>query len=349
MLRPPVTIPVAAVHGLLSGVQVQDVASLAWTEELLQKAGIAPALLEEASSCVTAEQYTTLFRLLMDRLDDECLGLLSRPLRRGSFALLARSAVGAPSLEVALQRVARSFRLLQDDVALVCLREGSLTGLCLKFNAVSAWRHNFAHELMLRVFWRLLAWLHGGDLRPRRFDFSFEQPHYAGLYAKIFPGAIQFSQPYSGVWFDAVALAKPVRRDQQALKVFLQAAPGNVVGPWQSEHTVSARVRDLLQQTSPAWPDLAVTAKALHLSTSTLQRHLAMEGTTFQSLKDQLRRDMAITRLNSSTRPLAALAAELGFADSAAFQRAFKGWTGSAPGSYRKLRKPNDDQRCITK
>ena len=72
------------------------------------------------------------------------------------------------------------------------------------------------------------------------------------------------------------------------------------------------------------------------MSTSTLQRRLASEGASFQSLKDELRRDMAIVRLNTSTISLGALAYELGFADSAAFQRAFKGWTGSAPGAYRR-------------
>jgi AraC-like DNA-binding protein len=72
------------------------------------------------------------------------------------------------------------------------------------------------------------------------------------------------------------------------------------------------------------------------MSTTTLQQRLAMEGTSFQSLKDELRRDMAIVRLNASAVPLAALAQELGFNDSGAFQRALKGWTGSAPGAYRK-------------
>ena len=74
------------------------------------------------------------------------------------------------------------------------------------------------------------------------------------------------------------------------------------------------------------------------MSPSTLQRRLALEGISYQSLKDELRRDTAITRLTNSTVSLTQLAFELGFADSAAFQRAFKGWTGSAPGAYRSER-----------
>ena len=45
---------------------------------------------------------------------------------------------------------------------------------------------------------------------------------------------------------------------------------------------------DARVQQAAAWPDLADTAQALHMAASTLQRRLAMDGTSFQSLKDEL-------------------------------------------------------------
>ena len=97
-------------------------------------------------------------------------------------------------------------------------------------------------------------------------------------------------------------------------------------------------MRVQLQSRQPAWPDLAETAAALGMSMATLQRRLAAEHTSFQKVKDELRRDVAVVRLNAGHATLAEIAFELGFADSAAFQRAFKSWTGSAPGSYRQQR-----------
>ena len=127
-----------------------------------------------------------------------------------------------------------------------------------------------------------------------------------------------------------------MRQDEESLFKFLSNAQSNVLLPRRNLDTVSASVRCHLQQTVPQWPDMAATASSLHMSGATLQRRLASEGTSFQALKDALRRDIAVVRLNTSTLPLATLACELGFSDSASFQRAFKGWTGSAPGAYRR-------------
>lgn len=327
MAPSPDTVSIAFVRGMLSGVATDAGTSLG-------VAGIAPSLLDEPSSRVTAEQYVALFAHLMERLDDEFLGLLSRPLRRGTLALLLRATLGSVDLAQALRRLTRAFRLLQDDVRVELVADGALAGIRLAF-APHVVARPFLHELQLRVFWRVADWLHGGRLRAARFDFAFAAPAHAAEYAKVFPGDVRFDAPGSAVWFASRDLEAPMLRDESAMRAFLARAPGIVVVPQHDPHTTHARVRGYLLATRPAWPDLAATAAALHRSASTLQRRLAAEGSSFQMLKDHLRRDLAIVRLSTTNDPLAVIAADLGFADSPAFQRAFKQWTGGTTGTYR--------------
>ena len=75
---------------------------------------------------------------------------------------------------------------------------------------------------------------------------------------------------------------------------------------------------------------------ALHFSVRTLARKLQAEGTSFQAIKDELRRDVAIQLLTQSRLAVAQIGLRVGFEDATCFQRAFRQWTGSAPGAYRK-------------
>ncbi|MEA3156254.1 MAG: hypothetical protein QOK44_3843, partial [Betaproteobacteria bacterium] len=59
------------------------------------------------------------------------------------------------------------------------------------------------------------------------------------------------------------------------------------------------------------------------------------EGTTFQAIKDEVRRDIAIQRLTRSDDAISAIAYDVGFDDPTAFHRAFRHWTGSTPAAYR--------------
>ncbi len=332
MLNPPFTVSVAFVRGMLSGLYPDGV----YPEQLLLKAGIAPALLDQANGRVTAEQYVTLFDARMAQHNDEGMGFFSRPLRYGSLAFIMRSALSALTVESAVRRLCRALELMQDDVRCDTVREEQLTGV--RFIVPNSYTQErvFVHELLLRVFSRLVVWLHGGRIRPHAFDFSYPIPPHADEYRLLFPGQVSFDQRHSTVWFPTAKLLAPMRRDDAALRTFLSHSPRNLVIPQRNEDATSERIRDYLRQARPLWPDLPATADALNMAVSTLQRHLASEGCSFQQVKDQLRRDLAIVRLNTSNVQLAELATELGFSDQAVFQRAFKTWTGSAPGAYRQ-------------
>lgn len=332
MFTPPSSIPVVFVHNMLAGQVLAGRPVDVW----LVEAGIAPALLAHPAARVTADQYARLMRVLIERSGDEAMGFLSRPLRPGTFALLARSTLGASTLDVAVRRLTRSFGLVQDDFGMCLLQDGPLTGVALRGEHPAARHPVFVHELLLRVFWRLLAWLAGGRLPIKRFDFAFARPSHAASYAQLFPGHLTFDRDYSAFWFDSRRLQSPVRRDETALRDFLAEAQTQIIIPRRGEGSLVARVRAHVLGEQPDWSSLASCAAALNMAASTLQRRLAQENSSFRAIKDGLRRDMAIARLNTSHVPFSSLAAELGFCDSASFQRAFKTWTGVPPGSYRK-------------
>ena len=332
MHSPPVSVPIVFVHGMLAGLVAKGRPTSQW----LVEAGVAPELLSHASARVTADQYTRLLRVLMEGSSDEALGFLSRPLRPGTLGLLARSTLGAPTLNVATKRLRRAFGLMQDDLTLEILNEGTLTGLALRPVDPDASQPVFLHELLLRVFWRLLAWLAGGRLPVRRFDFAFPRPPHASSYQQLFPGTVLFEQASTAFWFDSSHLETPMRRDDGALRNFLVDAQERIVFPRRDADSLQERVRAHLLKEQPRWPGLDSCADALHMALSTVQRRLSQEGTSFRAVKDSMRRDIAMARLNSSTVSMKVLAEELGFQEVAAFQRAFKTWTGVAPGSYRR-------------
>ena len=76
-------------------------------------------------------------------------------------------------------------------------------------------------------------------------------------------------------------------------------------------------------------------SRTLDLSAATLRRRLEDEGTSWGQLKDEVRRDLALQHLVDDRLSVGEIADRLGFNDASTFYRAFRKWTGSAPGAWR--------------
>lgn len=75
-------------------------------------------------------------------------------------------------------------------------------------------------------------------------------------------------------------------------------------------------------------------ASNFNMSARNLQRRLREEGTTFQQVADGVRKSLAQHYLSSGSYQLKEISTILGYNELSAFSRAFKRWTGKAPGAF---------------
>lgn len=127
---------------------------------------------------------------------------------------------------------------------------------------------------------------------------------------------IECGQPSTAIWIPCANMLRVVR--------------------WNDDAMIRC-IRDSVSigQRNPR-PTLRATAKRLGFSVRTLQRELSLNGLDWSRLLDQVRLERA-TELLATSIPLAELACELGYTDTANFGRAFRRWTGVTPRAYRRL------------
>jgi AraC-like DNA-binding protein len=76
-------------------------------------------------------------------------------------------------------------------------------------------------------------------------------------------------------------------------------------------------------------------AAGLDMHKRTLARRLAEHGTTFQTVLDEVRFEVARQMLRETGRPISHISAALGYAEPAAFTRSFRRWSGMSPRDWR--------------
>lgn len=284
---------------------------------------------------VTLDQIVRLYQLAAVETGDEMMGLWSRPIRPRALQHLLTSVREATSIPSALYRFATFWNLLLDDYQWD-LTERDDTLLLRLTPQQQVPPQPFGHMLILKLAHGLLSWLAGHEVPVKRVDFAFVRPDYDQDYAIIFPAPLRFAQPATSIAFDLHLLGAVQPRTTSDLDRFLQNAPRDWIFTSSREHTQSLRVRSYLSQTDWANATLSDAARAMHMTPRTLMRRLDADGTSFQSIKDALRRDIAIRDLQAGRKSIQAIAQDVGFSSAANFHRAFLRWTGSTPSSYRR-------------
>ncbi|WP_109484016.1 AraC family transcriptional regulator [Paraburkholderia sp. C35] len=305
-------------------------------QPIVEAAGIAPQMLASAKGRVTAAQYGALWANIARTLDDEFFGQDSHAMKSGSFIAMTQMALTARNGGQALTRAVSFMRLVLDDMRAHIDKRDDRVRLVFTQRDGAAQPAMFAYATYFILVYGLVCWLVGRRIPLLEARFRCAEPPAAHEYRLMFCDDLSFSQAGSYVDLAPDFLDLPVVQTTQSVKPFLRDAPASFIVKYRNPGSLTARVRKTLRALPmQAWPGSDQMAARLHVAEATMRRHLKQEGYTYQSIKDDLRRDIAIAQLQRGGQSIADIAVALGFAEPSAFHRAFRKWTGMRPADYR--------------
>ena len=337
--RPPkAATPIAFVNAIAAAYAQQGKSPA----HALAQAQIAPALLNDAGSRITAAQMEAVSGAAMRELNDEALGWFARPLPWGSYGLLARASLSSPTLGVALKRWCRHHSLLANDITLAVTTSESVASITITEHrtagpiAPGGALREFCLVSMLRNIHGLACWFIDSRLPLLGAQFPFAPPTHAEAYGVLFDGPTDFGAGPAAIRFDARYLALPLKRDEAAMNQMLQRALPLTVRAYRRDRLLVPRVRQVLMSQPLDAHNANDLAARLGLSARSLHRQLKEEGASLQTLKDEVRKQLALTLLQRTNRPIKQVAQATGFQNEKSFMRAFKAWTGLTPAECRQ-------------
>lgn len=302
----------------------------------LRHAGIGPEDLCDPAGRIAIEPFEAFSDRAMRELDDEALGWFARRLPWGSYGMLCRASLTAPTLEVALRRWCRHHGLLIEDVRIEPRVEGTACAVRVTEVVDLGPLREFCLVSLLRNLHGIACWLINSRIGLIEARFPFRPPAHSDAYGRMFGGTIAFFATAAEVRFDAGYLELPIVRDDDALRRMLQKPIPLMARQYRQDRLLSQRIAGVFATSAAQPPDAAAIAERFNISVRSLQRHLQEEGTSLVALKSSARRRRAEELLRRGNLPIKRVAHLVGYDDESTFGRAFRSWTGRSPAEFRR-------------
>jgi AraC-like DNA-binding protein len=181
--------------------------------------------------------------------------------------------------------------------------------------------------------------LTGGHARVRKVHFRHQPVSSLRTYRRCFGCTVRFGQSEDGVFFSESDLACPIIHPDsqlyQAATSFIDASFTRYRPP------LHAQARGVIMQllgTDHCTNERI--AAALNLHPRTLHRRLRAEGTSFQQVKDEVRRDTMLYYIRQTNLEFAEISARLGFAEQSVMTRTCNLWFAASPTKLRSRGRP---------
>ncbi len=301
---------------------------------MLRRAGIGPAELADPEHLLDAVRVATLLEASARESGCPVFGLLMAESR-------SVASVGAVGLLLKHQRTARDvidavveYQRLLAEVLAISVEE--LDGAAILRTELAAGIVGAqATEFVMGLVCRIVSQLTGGRWHPESAHFRHAPPADLGAHHRIFQCALVFQSDFNGFVCPTASLdaANPAADSIMARHARRYL---DMLVPEPADGSITERARRCIYLLLPAGrATLDQVGENLGVRARTLQRSLEREGRTFAPLLNEVRRELALRYLSSSTHSVTSIAQMTGYATASSFTRWFAAEFGMAPAAWR--------------
>jgi len=304
----------------------------------LEKAGLDLATLQDPEARIPGSTALGVWNDLRAATGDPLLQLQAPIiLPFGAYRIIDYLADASPTVGEAFERVARYFSLIAARVSLPVDEDEEWARITLVMEEGGLPPPVYAEYVFAAVIGRIRTNTRT-SLAVARVEFVHEPLAEESRYEAFFRSPVHFGAAQNRFTLSRAEWEAPTDHGDEALAALLEEHAEILARRLPlAASDIIADVRRVILESLPDFPNAEEVAGALHMSTRTLQRRLSAARMSFTQVCEEVRAGLAKEYLSDSTVQISEVAFLLGFSEQSSFHRAFRRWTGEAPGRWREM------------
>jgi AraC-like DNA-binding protein len=307
-------------------------------EQLLRGTRLDKAELESGGD-IAMEDFLTILNNGRSLSDNEQLGLvIGRHTNITVLGPVGAAAAIAPTVREGLQ-VLENYTRLHISYIRIELVSG-LQGLSARFYYLqdTGEVERFHTETAIMLVQHYIETLTGQVMGDAEYRLAIPAPAYQAEYGRWLHSPVSFDWPHTCAEIPAhwLSLPSPYYNADMWHQATLELAHKLRELDSREEQPYTQYVSTLLRSCEPPLPDLSTIASRIHMSERTLNRRLQQENTSFRRIRGEILGHWARQHLLQTSHSVEAIAAALGYQDTANFRRAFRTRQGCSPSEFRR-------------
>ena len=328
-------------HGAIFALAlVEELEILDFTpEQIVGNTGINLKPLDSDEPKMRFDKLALLFERAAELTRDDLLGFRHGKNRNLRLAgMVAYIGLSAATVRDCLHSISRYMRIFSDALELDVSR--------LDQDGVLEWRYAVPSSIERRQYVEFaiaglvsdIRELTGLQLCPAELEFRHNRKRHIREIEKYFGCSVVFGRQRNRIVFKQTDLEVPFQTADTELHRLLTNLGAKAMAPKKSAKSsllvsLECEIGDRLASGTASQEHIA---RALGMSSRSLSRKLAEEGTSFLKVVEAHRKAMAESLISESGLQLTQIAFLLGYSDLSSFSSAFKRWTGRSPSTLRR-------------